>query len=131
MVYSKGIYECDQLPGFAAVENEKTVGLITYQIREGHCEVVSLDSLAEGRGIGSALLEEVEKTARDAGAERVWLITTNDNLSALRFYQKRGYQIIAVYPNAVDQAREIKPQIPLVSSDGIPIRDELELEKRL
>lgn len=60
---------------------------------------------------------------------RIWLITTNDNLNALGFYQKRGFRIKAVYPGAVDEARRIKPEIPLAASNGIPIRDEIELEK--
>jgi ribosomal protein S18 acetylase RimI-like enzyme len=131
MVYSKGVHQCDKLPGFAAFDGDEPIGLVTYAIHGNECEIVSLDSLREGRGIGSALLSAVEETARYQGLSRVWLITTNDNVHALRFYQKRGYELVALYRRAVDAARRIKPQIPFVSADGIPIRDELELEKRL
>ena len=98
---------------------------------ESRCEVISLDSLDENKGIGSALLRRVEDTARQANQTNIQVITTNDNLHALHFYQKRGYQIIRVYPDAVAKARAVKPSIPLVSDQGIPIRDELLLQKIL
>ena len=71
------------------------------------------------------------KIAKDSGCSRVMLITTNDNLSALQFYQKRGFDIIRLYHNAVEESRKIKPQIPLIASNGIPIRHEIELEMKL
>lgn len=129
MVYSKGIHHCDRLPGFAAFQNGHPIGLITYALSDETCEIVSLDSLQEGKGIGSALIEAVEGEAAKRSIGRIWLITTNDNLNALRFYQKRGYQLVQVHRHAVAKARKIKPQIPLIGYDGIPIQDEIELEK--
>lgn len=118
----------DALPGFCArLAGEEVAGLVTYQIAGEACEIVSLDSLHAGRGVGSALIDAVVATARAAGCCRVWLITTNDNLPALGFYQRRGFRLVAVHPGAVDAARAIKPQIPLVGLDGIPLHDELEL----
>ena len=73
----------------------------------------------------------VEQQAREAGARRIWLITTNDNLDVLRFYQRRGYRLAAVFPGAVDEARKQKPTIPLTGFYGIPIRDEILPEKTL
>jgi GNAT superfamily N-acetyltransferase len=105
--------------------------IITFVIRGEECEIVSLDSVIENHGIGSALLKQVETFAPQHGCALIRLITTNDNLRALRFYQKRGYQIVKVFPNAVEKARQIKPSIPLVSADGIPIRDEFLLTKQL
>jgi hypothetical protein len=62
----------------------------------------------------------------------VWLVTTNDNLVALRFYQRRGFRLSALRPGAVDEARRrLKPAIPDAGAFGIPLRDELELELRL
>jgi hypothetical protein len=58
----------------------------------------------------------------------VWLVTTNDNLDALRFYQRRGLRLVAVHAGAVDEARRLKPEIARVGEYGIPIRDEIELE---
>ncbi len=125
------VYYPDTLAGFAAFERDTPIGLITYTLADNGCEIVSLDSERTGRGIGTALMDAVAAAARAAQCHRVWLITTNDNLDALRFYQRRGFRLAAVYPGAVDAARRLKPQIPLVGDHGIPIRDEIELELSL
>ncbi|MBE3560392.1 MAG: GNAT family N-acetyltransferase [Ktedonobacteraceae bacterium] len=122
------VYDLTALPGFAAFDGQGYVGLITYSIQGPACEIVSLDSVYEKRGIGTALIEAVKAVARRAGCQRLWLVTTNDNLNALRFYQKRGFKLVAIYRDAVEQARKLKPQIPLVGEHGIPVRDEIELE---
>lgn len=132
MVISSGVYDCSALDGFAML-NEATeiIGLITYIIREKECEIISLDSLEEGKGIGTRLIQAVESVAKESNCSQIKLITTNDNLLALKFYQKRGYYLTKLHRNAVEKARERKPSIPLTGNDGIPIRDELELEKVL
>lgn len=122
------VYFPHNLPGFAALEGETIVGLVTYCSTGEVCEIVSLDSLRPNGGLGTALIEAVKETARQAGCKRLWLITTNDNLNALRFYQKRGFQLVAVHRNALERTRLIKPQLPLVGEHGIPLRDEIELE---
>ena len=76
-------------------------------------------------------MEAVETWAREADIERLWLVTTNDNLAALKFWQKRGYELVTVHRNAIAEARRIKPQIPITGLGGIIIRDEIELEKRM
>ncbi|MCY3917036.1 MAG: GNAT family N-acetyltransferase [Chloroflexi bacterium] len=107
----------------------ENIGLITVHIGEKDCEITTLDSLDESMGVGSALVEAVEEWAREAGIERLWLVTTNDNLEALKFWQKRGYELVSVHRNAIADARRIKPQIPITGLNGITIRDEIELEK--
>lgn len=114
--------------GYKMVEEGKIIGLISYAVNSDECEVVSLNSVSESKGVGSALLEKVIQTASDAKLKRVYLITTNDNCKALRFYQKRGFGIIAVYLYAVRQSRKLKPEIPLTGSNGIPIEHEIEME---
>lgn len=131
MVVHGEVFHPADLPGYAACEGERPIGLVTYRVSGDECEVVTLDSLRSGTGIGSALIEQVVKAARTARCRRVWLVTTNDNLNALRFYQKRGFELVAVRRGAVDLARQIKPEIPLLGEHGIPIRDELELEMRV
>jgi ribosomal protein S18 acetylase RimI-like enzyme len=117
------------LPGLVAWAAEDRVGLLTYRLEPGACEVVSIHSDREGIGAGTALLEEAARVARAAGRDRLWLITTNDNTHAFRFYQRRGFRLVAVRPGAVDEARRtLKPAIPRTGNDGITIRDELELE---
>ena len=128
-VVSKGrVFDPSELEGFAAVADEKVVGLVTFRVERDECEVVTINSLRERTGIGSSLLNAVRDTAIKARCRRLWLITTNDNLSALRFYQKWGLRITAIYPNALERSRMLKPEIPLLGKEGIPIRDEIELE---
>ncbi len=122
------IYRPSSLPGFIALEDGQLIGLITFSIGSDSCEIVTLDSLRPGRGIGTALIQAVKEKAAKAGCTRLWLITTNDNLNALRFYQKRGFYLAAIHCNAITESRRIKPQIPLVGNEGIPLRDEIELE---
>jgi ribosomal protein S18 acetylase RimI-like enzyme len=119
------------LPGFIAEAAGQPAGLLTYFIAAGACEVVTLNSWREGLGVGSALLEAAKQAAGRAGCRRLFLVTTNNNLHALRFYQKRGLVISAVRLNAVAESRKLKPEIPLADEDGLPIRDEIELEIRL
>ncbi len=129
-VISRGIIHYPyKLPGFIAIRNKKRVGLITYNFRKDECEIVTLNSVKENIGIGTALVKLVEKEALHNKCKRIWLITTNDNLSALSFYQKRGFRLVAVYRDAIKKSRELKPEIPLIGIDGIPLRDEIELEK--
>ncbi len=120
-----------ELSGFATFKGSNPVGLLTYRIEGGDCEIVTIDSTAEDEGIGTALIEAVKKRAKVKGCRRIWLITTNDNLRALGFYQKRGFRIVALYPNAIEKSRKLKPQISMKAVNGIPIRDELELELNL
>lgn len=107
------------------------IGVATYEFLGAECEVTSLITHYTGGGLGTQLLEQVVAAARAQGCRRVWLVTTNDNLNALKFYQKRGWRLVAVYPGAVDEARQLKPQIPVVGENDIPVHDELELELRL
>lgn len=122
------LHETARLSGFVATELDEPIGLITFHIERNECEIVSLNSLKKKRGVGSALIEAVVEAAKTRGCRRVWVITTNDNTSSLRFYQMRGFHIRAVYPNALDISRKLKSTIPLTGRDGIPLRDEIELE---
>jgi ribosomal protein S18 acetylase RimI-like enzyme len=127
-IITKGvIHQADQLPGFVAIKENQLLGLVTYTIENKLCEIVTLNSLQEDIGIGSALINKVTDCARDAECTKLSLITTNDNVKALGFYQKRGFVIAAVYLNAIEGSRRLKPEIPFTGCDGIPIRDEIEL----
>jgi GNAT superfamily N-acetyltransferase len=84
------------------------------------------------RGTGSALVEAVSAVALEAGSRLLWVLTTNDNVDALWFYQRRGFRIRSIRPGAVDEARRsIKPEIPAIGDHGIPLHDEIELEQEL
>jgi len=122
------IHKTAELPGFLAIQENVPVGVVTYHLDGKDCEIVSLNSTIEGMGIGSALIEAVKNVAAEAGCKRLWLITTNDNTASLRFYQKKGFLLVAVHRNAIELSRKLKPEIPLVGNDGLPLRDEIELE---
>ena len=77
------------------------------------------------------LLEAAVNAARSSGCYRAWLITTNDNTPALRFYQKKGFRIAALHKDALEVSRKLKPEIPQHGVDGIAILDEIELECNL
>ncbi|HJU97281.1 MAG TPA: GNAT family N-acetyltransferase [Jiangellaceae bacterium] len=125
------LYDAATLPGLIATQSGRSVGLLTFHVEDGDWEVVTLDAVDTGRGIGTALLRSVEQAARAAGARRLWLITTNDNTRALRFYQRCGFDLAALHRDAVTRSRAtVKPSIPL-EVDGIPLRHELELERIL
>jgi ribosomal protein S18 acetylase RimI-like enzyme len=125
------LFFADENPGFIAVEDEKPVGLITYELLGNECEITTLTSLEERQGIGTALINMVKDTALQAECKRLLVITTNDNTHAIRFYQRYGFTIATIYPNSMEEARMIKPEIPLTGNDGIPLRDEIEFEIHL
>lgn len=124
-------YYYNKLEGFIAEVDGKKTGLLTYRMEDGEIEITSLDSLLEKRGIGTAMINQVIEFACRKRIGRIWLITTNDNIEAIKFYQKRGFRIIKVYPGTINESRKIKPSIPLTGNHGIPIRDEIELELNL
>ncbi|MBN2084049.1 MAG: GNAT family N-acetyltransferase [Anaerolineales bacterium] len=130
IVVRGGEYRPAELPGFLAEIGAAKAGLITHRIEGDSCEIMTLDSLSPGRGIGGALIEAVRSAARMAGCRRLFVVTTNNNLHALRFYQRRGFVLSALRPNAVAESRKHKP-IPLLDENGISIRDEIELEMML
>ena len=118
-----------RLPGFVAMASGHIVGHASYRTADGACEVTSIAADPRRRGIGSQLMAAVIGEARRRGCHRVWLTTTNDNLDALRFYQRRGFRLTKLRTGAVDQARAaLKPEIPTIGSHGIRMRDELDLE---
>ena len=125
------VYHPQTLPGFVAILKGNRVGLLTYSLEGENCEIVTIDSTKPEIGIGTLLIEAVTQAAREAGCKRLWLITTNDNLHALRFYQKRGFTLVTIHRNAVDVTRQLKPRIPLIGNDQIPLHDEIELEMML
>jgi GNAT superfamily N-acetyltransferase len=120
-------------PALLAEADGEILGLLTYvpDPRWEQCEILTLHATEQWHGVGSALIEAMEQLAARHGCGRLWLITTNDNVDALRFYQRRGFQLAAVHRHAVEDSRSrLKPEIPVVGAYGIPMRDEIELEKR-
>jgi N-acetylglutamate synthase-like GNAT family acetyltransferase len=114
--------------GFIAKIPKQNAGFITYTITGMELEITNLISLKENLGIGSALVKSVIDQAKKQEIKRICLTTTNDNLKGIGFWQKRGFKLVRVYPNAMEYTRKLKPAVPLLGENGIPLRDELELE---
>jgi GNAT superfamily N-acetyltransferase len=132
VIASRGVlHDLRELPALAVRGRGRLLGVAFYSIEGDECELVAIDTMEPGHGVGAALLDAVIERAHDEGCCRVWLVTTNDNTAAMRFYQRHGMRLVAVYPGAVEAARAaLKREIPLVGADGIPIRDEIEFEFR-
>jgi GNAT superfamily N-acetyltransferase len=127
------VHPLDHPALLAEADDGHLLGVLTYVPEPGweQCEVLTLHTAEQWHGTGTALIEAVEQLAAQHGCARLWVITTNDNVDALRFYQRRGFCLAAVHRGAVDDSRSrLKPEIPVVGAYGIPIRDEIELEKR-
>ena len=117
-------------PALVAERDGGLVGVLTFVLGDEDCEILTLHAAEPLHGTGTALLQAIERVAADAGCNRLWVITTNDNIDALRFYQRRGFRLAALHRGAVDVSRaRVKPQIPRIGDHGIALRDELELDK--
>jgi ribosomal protein S18 acetylase RimI-like enzyme len=127
VVVHDGVFYPAMLPGFIAERAGRIAGLVTFDVRPGVLEIVTINALDRYAGIGTMLIEAVRAEAKRHGCREVVLTTTNDNLSALRFYQRRGFRMAALRPGAVDRSRQRKPEIPRTGDYGIPLRDEIDL----
>ncbi len=113
-------------------ESGELAGVLTYVASGEECEILTLHAARRWAGTGTALVEALTQLAGQRRWRRVWVLTTNDNVDALRFYQRRGFRLVELHPGAVDTARAVlKPEIPRAGAYGIPLRDELVLEMRL
>ncbi len=130
-VVHQSVYRPAELPGLIAERAGRVVGLLTYQVSDETLEVVTLNAIERRTGVGTVLMEAVVADARQLRCQEIRLTTTNDNLDAIRFYQRRGLRLVALRPGAVDRARLEKPEIPRVGGYGIPLRDEIDLARRV
>ena len=125
------VHDPHKLPGFIATVDGERVGLATYSIYGGECELVTIDSLCQFMGVGTLLLEKVIEAALQAGCRKIWTITTNDNLDAQRFFQRRGFLLTNVRIGGMTKIRLLKPNVPKVGYYDLPVRDEFEYELRI
>lgn len=138
-IASRGVwFDADALPGLIAEERKCVrsmlppvpVGVLVHtpMQRAEECEIIALAATQPHRGVGTVLLHEAVRLATATGVRRLFLTTSNDNLDALRFYQRHGWRMVAVHRGSIERAREHKPDIPLTGHYGIAVRDEVELE---
>ena len=119
--------KAQDLDGILVYDNGKIIGLGLYHINDD-CEIVLLETFIQNNGIGTRILEKIYEIAKIKKCKRIQLVTTNSNINAIKFYQKRGFNISNIYINAMEEARKIKPEIPEFADNGIKIRDEIEFE---
>jgi GNAT superfamily N-acetyltransferase len=127
------VYPLDYPAFVAQTAGGQLAGMLTYvPVKDWQqCEILTLHVDEQWHGTGTALIEAAGQLARRHRCTRLWVITTNDNVDALRFYQRRGFCLVRVHCGAVDRSRAtLKPEIPPVGAYGIPLRDEIELEKQ-
>jgi ribosomal protein S18 acetylase RimI-like enzyme len=127
------LVDAGEHPALLAEEDGgRLLGLLTYIVDGDRCEILTLHAAERWRGVGTALIDEVERVVAEVGCHQLWLITTNDNVDALRFYQRRGFRLVKLHEGAVDRSREaLKPEIPEIGEYGILLQDELEMIKDL
>ena len=100
-------------------------------VRNDDLEVVAVSTSRRRQGVGHALMQQCLDQAVDRGCRRIWLVTTNNNIAAIAFYQRFGMDLCAFRRHGVRASRAVKPSIPLRDSAGLPIDHELEFELRL
>jgi GNAT superfamily N-acetyltransferase len=126
------LWDTRTLPGLAALDGEnRLIGYLLYTFHGGECEIMVLESLHAGIGVGTRLIERVKEIAKKHNTKKLIVMTTNDNIKAIRFYQKRGFTLRRLRPNMLAVSRRLKPGIPLTGNDGLPLRDEIEFEIEL
>jgi ribosomal protein S18 acetylase RimI-like enzyme len=127
------VHDVLALPGFLARRGDRVVGVATYAFDDDRAELAAIAVARDERlaGVGTALIERVAAAVRQRGAGELWLVTTNDNVDALRLYQRRGFRLARLDPGAIERARAAKPTIPRLGRHGIPMRDELVLVRPL
>jgi len=131
IIVNKEVINTSKLVGLKTVKANEIIGILHYRVAGDECQIITLASTKQGQGVGSKLLQEVEEIARKEDCQLISLNTTNDNLHALGFYQRRGFHLAGLYPGEVTAARKLKPTIPEIGENNIPIRDEIRLEKNL
>ena len=131
MVVRGKVVDMAKVEGYLCQENHAILGLVTFLVRGDALEIVSLNSIVGSQGIGSKLVALSVEEARTRGCRKVVLSTTNDNINAIRFYQKQGFDMARLHRNALDLSRRLKPEIPRIGGNGIPMRHEIEFERVL
>ncbi len=115
-----------------AMAGDELAGLLSFIDDGERVEILNMHASEPGNGVGTALVEELASRCGELGRRSLFVVTTNDNIDALRFYQRRGFRLTALRPGAIEFARaRLKPSIPTEGNHGIYKRDELELERAL
>jgi ribosomal protein S18 acetylase RimI-like enzyme len=118
-----------ELPAHLAKSGSIIIGFASFAEANDAIIIVALGVLPQyqNAGVGKSLIDRVEAEARALQKKKLLVSTSNDDLPALAFYQSLGFQIYEVKPNVIAQ----KHGKILKGIGGLPVRDELRLEKLL
>jgi len=118
-----------ELPAYLAKSGSDVIGFVSFAEVDYAIIVVALGILPkyQNAGVGKSLIEKVEAEAKRLGKKKLLVSTSNDDLPALAFYQHLGFQIYEVKPNVIAE----KHGMVLKGIGGLPVRDELRLQKLL
>ena len=129
VVVHRELYDLREMQCIIAVSDDQEIlGYCYYRFADNECEIMAIESVKPNTGVGSSLINAIIDKARGERCTRVYLQTTNDNTHAFRFYQRRGFTICAFRINELDYSRKLKPSIPLLGEDDIPLMHEIEFE---
>lgn len=131
IIVSTQKFDTSKLPTIIVEDGSSPKGVSVYHVDRSRLEIVAIKTAISGKGYGKALIDECKKIAKEKGLKSVFLITTSDNLNAMGFYQKQGLRMTKIYRDEMEKVRKIKPEIPLVGENGIPLKDEVEFEYQL
>jgi ribosomal protein S18 acetylase RimI-like enzyme len=120
--------DVEELPAYVAADDGTIVGAVSYRCAGSVLNLVMLNVLPQwrGRGVVTELITAVLQEARARGVERVFVTVTNDDLPGLGLYQRLGFTITGVLVDRLTEKGRVEPGF-----DGIPVRDEIQLELRL
>lgn len=131
MVLRGEVVDLADAEGYVLYDGEEIVGTVTFRVEGEECEILSLNSARSGAGVGTLLIDTVADHAREEKCRILKLLTTNDNIEAIRFYQKRGFDMARINHDALKVSRRLKPMIPEIGEHGIPLRHEIEFVMQL
>lgn len=131
-VFIRGdILRAAEVEGLGVYLDDRLQGVATWRIQGRILQLITINNITDRRGVSTALVEGMLALGRQKGVSLLRAYLTNDNTEGMRFFQLRGFRIVAFFPGYVDIMRQLKPSLPLKGAHGIPMRDGIELEIEL
>jgi GNAT superfamily N-acetyltransferase len=110
-------------------EEGRVCGHVSFSVDGESGEIVTLEALVQGQHIGGRLIDASEEEMRRHGVRRIIVTTTNDNIRAQGFYQRRGYRLKRIELDGMKRVRAAKVDVPETGYEGLPLLDMWEFEK--
>ena len=93
-----------------AIEQDNIVGTVLggFDGRRGMVYHLAVAQAWRGRGLGSALMDELEARLKARGCRKAYLMVASENPDVREFYQRLGWEVMDVFPMGKefdDQAR--------------------------